>query len=173
MRSDCVNDCYQDKIRHVCKIDRGILMSNSLIRKAYLVNGNDRLISCYDPEYNQMSFSIKKDCEKMCKVECNVRYYPIEIMTTDIHNNHAWNIFHSEFPDIFVRHVPEMTLMGFVCNFGGLLGMWLGLSLLTMINNVYHVVTNVVYPKNFNLINKIVYRGKRNVARSNKSVNHW
>ena len=46
MRSDCVNDCYQDKMREICKVDHGIFMSHSLIRKEYLMNGNERLISC-------------------------------------------------------------------------------------------------------------------------------
>ena len=39
MRSDCLNDCYQDKLRQMCKVDRGLFMSNSLIRKDYLING--------------------------------------------------------------------------------------------------------------------------------------
>ena len=104
MRSDCVSDCYQDKLRQICKVDRGLLMSKYLIRKDNLIDGNDRLISCYDQEYNQMSFSIKIDCEKMCKIECNVRYYPIEVKTTNIGKNYACNIFHNEYPDIFIMH---------------------------------------------------------------------
>ena len=46
MRSDCVNDCYQDKMRHKCNTDRGFYMSNNLLRKDYLSKGNDKILSC-------------------------------------------------------------------------------------------------------------------------------
>ena len=59
MRSDCINECYQDKMREICKVDRGLFMSASLIRRDYLINGNDKMISCYDPSYNEEIFSIK------------------------------------------------------------------------------------------------------------------
>ena len=39
---------------------------------------------------------------------------------------------HSSFPDILITHLPEITFNAFVCNFGGLLGLWLGLSVFTI-----------------------------------------
>ena len=36
-----------------------------------------------------------------------------------------------------VRHTLEMTLMSFVCNFGGLLGMWLGFSVLSISKDIF------------------------------------
>src|ERR1700742_472016 len=53
MRSDCVNDCYQDQLRKICKVNHRLFMSHALLRKDYLINGNNRLLSCYDTEYNQ------------------------------------------------------------------------------------------------------------------------
>ena len=44
--------------RSALTVDHGLFMSESLIRKDYLLNGNNRLISCYEPEYNYQSFSI-------------------------------------------------------------------------------------------------------------------
>ena len=147
MRSDCVNECYQDKMRQLCKVDRGLFMSNSLLRKDYLVDGNEKLLSCYDAEFNHNNFSIKKDCEKMCKPECDIKYYPFQIKkATD--NGRRIFIRHGEFPDIFIEHIPKMSLMGFVCNFGGLLGMWLGLSLFSILNNSFNLVTNVINQNN-------------------------
>ena len=104
MRVDCVNDCYQDKIRRICKVDRGIFMSNFLIRKEYLVNGNDKIISCYDPEYNIQIKAIKEDCEKQCKVECTDKYYSISIESDALNNRISNDIYikNSEYPDIFV-----------------------------------------------------------------------
>ena len=149
MRSDCINDCYQKKIREICKVDRGLFMSNSLIRKDYLVDGNDKMLSFYDQE----SFSIKQDCEKMCKVECNFKYYSNEINSRKGQNlKKVISILHSEYPDIFVKHIPELNLIGFLCNFGGLLGMWLGLSLFSIFNDIFILITKIAYHKYINLI---------------------
>ena len=107
IRVDCVNDCYQDKMRHLCKVDRGIFMSHSLIRKEYLVNVNDKIISCYDPDYNVQIESIKEDCQRLCKLECNDKYYSISLESTlhALNNEILKYIFiqHSEYPDIFVK----------------------------------------------------------------------
>ena len=37
-------------------------------------------------------------------------------------------VMNSGMPDITVTYVPEITFLLFFCNFGGLLGMWLGIS---------------------------------------------
>ena len=62
MRSDCVNDCYQDKMRRACKDNRGIFMSNSLIRKDFLLNEKQRMRKCNNPEINSLYIRFKKDC---------------------------------------------------------------------------------------------------------------
>ena len=123
-------------------------MSNILIRKVYLVNGNNRLISCYDSGYNFRNFKIKLDCEKMCKIECNFKYYRMEIVRIEnIFQKNVIDIRHNEYPDIFVKHIPETTLIDFVCNFGGLLGIWLGLSFFSVVNNIFEIITKTVYRK--------------------------
>ena len=161
MRSDCINDCYQKKMREICKVDRGLFMSFSLIRKDYLVNGNDKMLSCYDPAYNLESFSIKQDCEEVCKVECNFNYYSNELNSVKNLGNVIY-IQHGEYPDIFVKHIPEMTLIGFICNFGGLLGMWLGLSLFGIFNDIFTLMSKIAYRKYINSINVKVNQIKVN-----------
>ena len=176
MRSDCINDCYQKKRREICKVDRGLLMSHSLIRKDYLVNGNERLISCYDPEYNYESFFLKQDCEKLCKIECNVRYYTIELDRRNIDPKlTATRIQHSQYPDIFVEHIPGMNLIGFLCNFGGLLGMWLGLSLFGLFNDIFKLITKIAYRKYINLINVKINNANCNCnfVRRHRNVMRW
>ena len=114
MRSDCVNDCYQDKMREMCKVDRGLFMSSSLIRRDYLNKANDKMISCDYPGYNREIFSIKKDCVKMCKVECSEKYYLFEIEEIDSISNYSKNfmkIQHSKYPDIFVNYIPELNFI--------------------------------------------------------------
>ena len=52
---------------------------------------------------------------------------------------------HGKSPDIFVQHIAEMNLIGFLCNFGGLLGMWLGLSLFGIFNDIFEIITRITY----------------------------
>ena len=45
-----------------------------------------------------------------------------------------------------------MDLIGFLCNFGGLLGIWLGLSLFGIFNDIFIIITKIAYRKYINLI---------------------
>ena len=116
------------------------------------------MISCYDPEYNFQSFSIKRSCEKLCKPECDERYYPIEIVTSHLTLKSGFKkfILHSEFPGIIVKHIPEMSLIGLICNIGGLLGLWLGLSLFGIFTDIFHLYTKITDQKHINLISSRV-----------------
>ena len=95
MRSDCVNDCYQDKMRELCQVDQGLFMSYTLIRKDYIDNKIARLISCYESEYNRQSFIFKQECENMCKVECVEKYYRIEIEKNEIYKQYVLEFLRS------------------------------------------------------------------------------
>ena len=153
MRSVCVNDCYQDKMRQICKVDHDIFMSNTLIRKDYLINGNNRLLSCYNQYFNQHSYPIKQFCDKTCKVEYNNKYYPSEIKRCEECNTlFNFDLIHSKYPDIFVKHIPEMNLIGFLCNFGGLLGMWLGQSMCAILIEIFMFVKNVPFRNYLNIV---------------------
>ena len=149
MRSDCINDCYQNRLRKICKVTSGnFFISSALLKEDYFVSENDKLISCYEQAYNRDNFEIWHDCKKMCKLECNMKYYSV-----DIENEKMTFIGHGEYPDIFVEHIPEMTMIGFVCNFGSLLGMWLGLSLYTIFTDSLNIITKIFYRNNNTFIN--------------------
>ena len=47
-----------------------------------------------------------------------------------------FEIVHNKLPDIFLTHIPEVSFIEFICNFGGLLGMWLGFSVWTILDDV-------------------------------------
>ena len=82
-------------------------------------------------------------CSESCKPECNTKQYFKEvtrnfyISASNIERTNV-NFQHNSIPDVIVRHSLEMTLMSFVCNFGGLLGIWLGFSTFS-ISKTYHV----------------------------------
>ena len=143
MRSDCVDECYQDKMKNLCKIDHGILMSKSLIRKDNFNYKYDKMRYCYVQEYDGENFNIRRYCNKMCKVECKEKYYVIESDRIDSEDNDIF-IEHSENPDIYIKHIPEMNFIRFLCDLGGLLGMWLGLSLFDIFKGIL-----IIFKKNY------------------------
>ena len=51
-----------------------------------------------------------------------------------------------------MEHIPEMDLIGFLCNFGGLLGMWLGMSLFGMFHDILNLITKIAFRKFINLL---------------------
>ena len=81
-------------------------------------------------------------CSQECKPDYNTQKYLIEIGETmknapEIPEKSNIHIHHSSTPDIIVRHSIEMTLMSLVCNFGGLLGMWLGFSVFSISKDIF------------------------------------
>ena len=80
-------------------------------------------------------------CSTKCKPDCNTRQYLTESKV--YHQNKPWQqlaiviLQHSSTPDIIVRHSLEISLMSFVCNSGGLLGMWLGFSLISISKDIF------------------------------------
>jgi hypothetical protein len=42
------------------------------------------------------------------------------------------HISHNRLPDQEIRHMPEITFVSFLSSFGGLAGMWLGLSVFAL-----------------------------------------
>ena len=111
-----------------------------------------------------------KKCSEKCKPDCNTKHFFIEISKIGEHNDLSQTldktiikIKHSSIPDIIVRHSLEMTLMSFVCNFGGLLGMWLGLSLLSISKNIFQNFHNLC-----NIDRRRIYLSNKNVFKVNK-----
>ena len=53
-------------------------------------------------------------------------------------------IQHNRLPDLFISYVPETTFITFIGNFGGLLGMWLGISVITIFHDVFNLFKNLL-----------------------------
>ena len=73
-------------------------------------------------------------CDTKCKKDCKFTHYQNDSQQIFRDKNEVFtfiNIKHNSAPDILVTHSPEITFNAFVCNFGGLLGLWLGLSVFT------------------------------------------
>jgi hypothetical protein len=76
----------------------------------------------YDCDKQIINFNVKRS-DKLSKSESN--------MKTIIH------ISHSRLPDQKIEYLPEMSFVSFIANFGGLAGMWLGLSAIALYDFVF------------------------------------
>ena len=87
----------------------------------------------------------ESQCVNQCQPECYNRYYRYNIVKEEQTNMGFTNvkIVHDQFPDQFTEHMPETTGIAFFGNFGGLLGMWLGLSALAILKFMLKIITRL------------------------------
>ena len=52
-------------------------------------------------------------------------------------------ITHSTYPDMIITSIPKINFNGLACNFGGLMGMWLGLSMIAILNVIYKLIVKI------------------------------
>ena len=90
--------------------------------------------------------------------------------------HHAYfEILHNSMPDITIRYIPEMPLLTFICNFGGILGMWLGLSFYTIFDIIWkilhvHILSKIFFTNNIININNIKNITNKYFIRKNQSL---
>ena len=126
-------------------------------------------------------------CTQKCRMDCNFTYYVLdhkEIVNKYLDKSgyfykNEFSIKHGNLPDILIKYVPQTTLLSFVCNFGGLLGMWLGLSILAICEDSSRIFFKIIRKRNYiwqrihNILNlvKIKFNIAFNIRNSINSVN--
>lgn len=161
-RSDCIAECYQSALSIDCPT-KGFVVSEHFVRKEYFEeNPNLKANNCSVDEMSANEAMAK--CSHLCHKECLYSYYTLSLdrVSRSEDNKVKISVRHSETPDLTIRHVPEMSFVTLVCNFGGLLGMWLGVSFLAIMDQVFtmvirltikHAVKITNYNNQINLIN--------------------
>ena len=64
------------------------------------------------------------------KRSVNIKNEIKHIMDTDI----RVTLYRNGYPDVVIEYIPEISLIAVIGNFGGLLGMWLGVSVLSSLD---------------------------------------
>ena len=129
MRSDCITSC----IRHLSsKFGENIILDH-LMRKEFYQNRKD--IKAIFPRINDKEFlsNIERNeihCLQGCRKDCKFTYFINNYKEMDKYSSKFSSIAikHNNLPDILSTHSPEITFNAFICNFGGLLSLWLGLK---------------------------------------------
>ena len=132
----------------MCNLTGYLVKSPFMMREARINNGQPRILKgCADEEDD---FHVITQCTNNCKEDCKFKYYISDKKVIKAFDWAISSIFirHNGMPDIFVRHIPEITFLSFISNFGGLLGMWLGLSMFTILKSITFQFYNMI--NNFN-----------------------
>ena len=173
MESDCRVYCIADFVKRKKIYDLPPSMlnsrSNDLIRSEVWGSFENK-----NTTFNgYVQKKVVEECSEKCKPDCNSKQFLTEVKV--IGSEKPWvhwakvEIQHNSIPDIIVRHSLEMTFMSFICNFGGLLGMWLGFSVLSISKDIFDSIrsllmnggkkSNLIF-NNFNLLFKVSKKPK-------------
>ena len=171
-RSDCIFDCYQDRVKRHCET-QDFVGSIMLKRIIYFQQRNLNLSKCV--VNRKIQFESLKSCEDQCHDECHFKYYSFTISKfseTNTNQTH-FNIEHNEMTDLTIRYIPEMPLLTFICNFGGILGMWLGVSFVGMLENTWKIFRVKILSKisTINIRNKLFITNNINSRRITRTRN--
>ena len=163
--TDCMAVCVMKNVQ-IKYGDAKTLYTSFLLRAEYLDQlekfNKSKPILYYirgDP-----GIEMKQECTKQCRPPCHISYFVYDIGSftklsdSDTDKTTIINIQHNHIPDVYLRHLPEITFISFISNFGGLLGMWLGMSVLLICKNIQLVFNHfhnlMSKPKSNNLIFK-------------------
>ena len=180
MRSDWATWCFQRRKNELGNSNH-LFQSWALLRKEVLSNLKNISIGpsifTFNNPFTNMK-GMKKYCLDECQKDCTFNYYSTNTKVDQIKPKGDFDIFilHNNLPDVIITYLPKVTFLTLVCDFGGLLGMWLGISILVIIEDMTKFF-KIITRKSINIIqikvnNKIV----KNVSRSNirkQRINIW
>ena len=150
MRSDCIAWCYQQKTNKLCNSQAHILSGDLFRKEVWYQDEKKTLNHCFSNDTGRISSihgDIISSCNKECQKDCKFAYYTLDVKNARSNaNSDRTKIYleHSSTPDITVNYLPEITWLSLVCNFGGLLGMWLGICFIGIIEDSKIIITNYI-----------------------------
>ena len=140
MFSDCITSCVQNYF-----MNKNCIVVGHLYRFQLLDQQNGSLRECHDEDYlAQFDYYLETyeyKCKMKCKKDCLFKYYTWthkEFDQEEHDDKFVINVMvhHNYLPDVIIKYIEKTSFISFVCNFGGLLGMWLGLSIMVIFGSV-------------------------------------
>ena len=143
MRSDCIQKCVDNNLFEMFPEFKCIstYFNFKLIRKENLRNlskyhfcNYKKIDQAHLQEFYKQQIKLETVCKTRCRNNCQDTFYDFTIgcirsWSFAQNNSVVLTLQHSPLPDRIIIHRPVMSWIELVSNFGGLLGMWLGLSI--------------------------------------------
>ena len=155
-RSSCIVSCVKHHHDTICDNSSLPQLENLVTNKFITINYNKSITEC--TAYYKIKQDILAHCSKQCHFNCHYKYYSANIQRLNDLEHFKSDLMmeHNQMPDILIKYIPETSLISFACNFGGLLGMWLGLSFLSIIEDSIDSIFKLKLPKTtINISNRI------------------
>jgi len=141
--TDCITKCVLNTMKN--KSTDCVHRTADLLRKQMFDrNRFDKFCPVFDvygKDYDRSYYfvaqnihEIRSICEENFHNECYKQFFDFELKKKTKLPFSPWDkrtlvyVTHNHLPDQVIEHLPEITFISFVANFGGLLGIWLGLS---------------------------------------------
>ena len=158
MRSDCLTWCNQNEVNKYCKTEAFVTSMHNLIRDKTLYHAPISTIGHCFLNDSQKKSELRSFCLKSCREDCRFTSYDkVKTIAMDENNTDTVGVFimHNNMPDILIKSIPEITFISFVCNFGGLMGMWLGISILVIFDDVCKAIGLLISKRN--VFNQMIF----------------
>ena len=136
-RSSCIVSCVKHYHDTICGNNKLPEMANLMIEEFIKINYNKTITN--STIYSRIKQDALVNCSKQCNLNCHYKYYPANINPIGLIENRSHSnisMEHNQMPDVLIEYIPETSFISFICNFGGLMGMWLGLSFESIINDL-------------------------------------
>ena len=170
-RIDCLEDCIFKSIERFCH-DRIRRSSPYLLFRDQLSNLTiDEDAKC---QKEKTYPELLNYCKNKCEEDCYQAYYftllkkfervkEIEVKNIGI----SIIIEPSSNPNILIEHFAEITFISLICNFGGLIGMYLGISLYSVSSDLWDFTKNIFLKFVLNITNYNFRPNNLNINYSN------
>ena len=151
MNSDCFHNCMVDLLPEVCLNLLDLFMSIEYPIRRKLLRPIYPVYNCSDWfNMGRIYRIMRMHCQQNCIEDCHQEYFNLDtIFTEQLFSEGRTKILNritlveltsSNKPSIMITHFPEMSLISFLCNLGGLVGMWLGVSIASTLTDLVDLV---------------------------------
>ena len=148
-RSDCISNCMHEKIFQIDECVNYFEPKFTLFRAEKILNNKEDIISpCnLSEKHSRFMKRLKLECSNIWQKDCNTLFFNLNSHSNKVNSERtiSFRINHGGTPDIILTYLPETTFLSLVCNFGGLLGMWMGMSILSISEQLIIIFQKHVY----------------------------
>jgi hypothetical protein len=135
----CRHDCVVDKVNHLCGCVP-VYDVPFFFNKNFLKNNYKFCESCSVSLDNFKFFSIKKQCQKICKPKCNSLNFDTKIQVSKhVSNKTILEIIPTKSPRIAYIETLKTDLNKLFYNCGGVLGLWFGITPIKALDLIQYI----------------------------------